>query len=172
MLGILIMLIAVVTPSFAQDLEAVAVVAPTSEASAVVGEIKFVATAQGVDVIGDVKGLTANSKHGFHVHEFGSCQEVGKAAGGHFNPHGVAHGFLPKDGHEKAHLGDMGNLIADANGQASVMVSLPGLTLNEDAQTGILNRAIIIHEKEDDFGQPLGNAGGRIGCGIIQLNQE
>jgi Cu-Zn family superoxide dismutase len=26
---------------------------------------------------------------------------------------------------------------------------------------------VILHEKEDDFGQPTGNAGGRIGCGVI-----
>jgi Cu-Zn family superoxide dismutase len=28
-------------------------------------------------------------------------------------------------------------------------------------------RAIILHEKMDDFSQPTGNAGGRIGCGTI-----
>mgnify|MGYP001565173176 CR=1 FL=1 len=24
-----------------------------------------------------------------------------------------------------------------------------------------------MHEKTDDFGQPTGNAGGRVGCGVI-----
>ena len=30
-------------------------------------------------------------------------------------------------------------------------------------------RAVIIHEKADDFSQPAGNAGGRIACGLIGL---
>ncbi|XWX15616.1 superoxide dismutase family protein [Nannocystis pusilla] len=31
----------------------------------------------------------------------------------------------------------------------------------------VLGRAIIVHEKPDDFGQPTGNAGARLACGII-----
>ena len=56
--------------------------------------------------------------HGFHIHEKGSCDPAEKdgkmgaaiAAGGHFNPDQVSHGFLPKDGHSHAHAGDMGNI--------------------------------------------------------------
>ncbi|MBI3323135.1 MAG: superoxide dismutase family protein, partial [Candidatus Omnitrophica bacterium] len=33
-------------------------------------------------------------------------------------------------------------------------------------------RSLILHEKVDDFGQPLGNAGGRIGCGVIRIVGE
>jgi Cu-Zn family superoxide dismutase len=31
-----------------------------------------------------------------------------------------------------------------------------------------VGRAIIVHAKKDDGGQPTGNAGGRIGCGVIK----
>ena len=31
-----------------------------------------------------------------------------------------------------------------------------------------LDRAVIIHGKRDDGGQPTGNAGPRIGCGVIK----
>jgi hypothetical protein len=31
---------------------------------------------------------------------------------------------------------------------------------------------VVLHEKADDFGQPTGNAGGRIGCGTIQLEDH
>jgi Cu-Zn family superoxide dismutase len=31
----------------------------------------------------------------------------------------------------------------------------------------ILGRAVIVHAKPDDGGQPVGNAGARIACGVI-----
>ncbi|NJL85906.1 MAG: superoxide dismutase family protein [Leptolyngbyaceae cyanobacterium SM1_1_3] len=31
------------------------------------------------------------------------------------------------------------------------------------------NRAVILHADADDFGQPTGHVGDRIGCGVIQL---
>jgi Cu-Zn family superoxide dismutase len=38
---------------------------------------------------------------------------------------------------------------------------------------GILGRAVIIHEKEDDYKtQPAGGAGGRIACGIVGVLSE
>jgi Cu-Zn family superoxide dismutase len=34
----------------------------------------------------------------------------------------------------------------------------------------VVGHAVIVHGDPDDFGQPLGNAGARIGCGIIELD--
>lgn len=117
---------------------------------------------EGVYIKVTVSNVPNPGKHGFHIHENGSCAEEGKAAGGHFNPMKVEHGFLPKDGHEHAHSGDMGNIEIDENGHGTLFLNLPGVKLED-----IAGKAIILHEKEDDFGQPTGNAGGRIGCGII-----
>lgn len=53
------------------------------------------------------------------------------------------------------------------NGHGTLEKILPGLTLKKE-KYGVMGRSVILHEKEDDFGQPTGNAGGRIGCGIIE----
>jgi len=68
-------------------------------------------------------------KHGFHIHENGDCGDGGKAAGGHYNPNGVSHGLLLRDGFQKAHAGDLGNVEIDANGRGKLEAVLPGLTL-------------------------------------------
>ncbi|NER32468.1 MAG: superoxide dismutase family protein, partial [Symploca sp. SIO1C4] len=98
----------------------------------------------------------------------GSCEDGGKAAGGHFNPDGVQHGLLIKDGFENAHAGDLGNITVSPEGTGTMNVTIPGLTLSE-GKYALGNLSVIVHEKPDDFGQPTGNAGGRIGCGIIKV---
>ncbi len=145
-------------------------VAPTSAASKVSGDIKLSDTDRGLAVSGQISGLTPGD-HGFHVHEFGVCDDEGKAAGSHFNPGGHPHGNVLKDGSMKAHAGDMGNLKAGADGVAKVDVVIPGLTL-AGTPPSVAGRALIVHEKADDFGQPTGNAGGRSGCGVVVITNN
>jgi len=141
------------------------VIKATAEGSMIEGKIMFFETEDGLYASGNVSGVDVKGKHGIHVHENGSCEDMGKAAGGHFNPHGAQHGFLPEDGLEMAHAGDMGNIEIDETGNGELKVELPQLSL--EGVHGIVGKAVILHEMEDDFGQPTGNAGGRIGCGII-----
>ena len=141
----------------------------TTEGSKVSGTVTFLQQGENVLVQAKFSNLPPG-KHGFHIHEKGSCEDQGKAAGGHFNPMGTPHGFLPQDGMEKAHSGDLGNTLADEKGDAAIMMLLPGVTL-QGGMHDVAGLAVIVHEKEDDFGQPTGNAGGRIGCGIISVNK-
>jgi len=107
--------------------------------------------------------------HGFHIHEFGSCADFGKAAGSHFDPDNTRrHGQLASHRQHGVHAGDMGNLIADASGKAVLDLTLPGVVLT-GGKRSVAGRAIIIHDKQDDFGQPVGNAGDRIACGPIVI---
>jgi Cu-Zn family superoxide dismutase len=110
-----------------------------------------------------MSGLTPGRKHGFHVHANGSCASADfLSAGGHFNPGGQAHGG-PTQPH---HAGDMPNLEADAQGQASQKFMLHGVSL-KGAQ-GIVGKAVIVHADPDDYAtQPTGNSGARIACGVI-----
>ena len=105
-------------------------------------------------------------KHGFHIHEFGSCRDMGKAAGGHFNPNNVPHGDLMTDGLFQAHTGDLGNFEVASDGTGALELTLPGLTVSNGSYS-VAGRAFVLHAKPDDFGQPTGNAGGRVACGTI-----
>jgi Cu-Zn family superoxide dismutase len=141
--------------------KAVAVLHPTKE-SKVEGTVTFTKTDKGVRVQADISGLTPG-KHGFHIHEFGDASSPdGMSAGGHFNPHKIDHGAPTA---EKRHVGDLGNIEADSSGHATVDMIDPALGFS--GSTSILGRGVVVHEKEDNFGQPVGNAGGRLAVGTI-----
>lgn len=143
------------------------VIQATAPDSAVSGTATFTDTPEGLQVSIQVSRVSPG-KHGLHIHEYGACGEMGKAAGGHYNPHGVKHGFLPTEGFTGAHAGDLGNLEVGPDGAGKLELTLPGLRLS-GGEHSVGGRSVILHEKEDDFGQPTGNAGGRIGCGIIAI---
>lgn len=138
-----------------------------SEPTAVFGNMSFEETDKGLKVIASVFGTTAG-KHGFHIHEKGSCAEKGNGAGGHFNPDNVKHGLLSQDGVGAAHAGDFGNIEIGPDGKGKFEGVFPELSLTEGSHYNVLGKAVILHANEDNFGQPTGNAGGRIACGIIE----
>ncbi|HTX89457.1 MAG TPA: superoxide dismutase family protein [Bacteroidales bacterium] len=129
------------------------------------GTVTFTRTDAGVRVVADIKGLDPG-KHGFHVHEFGDItSEDGSSAGGHYNPSGEPHaGPFDKMRHE----GDMGNLEADANGNAHLDYVDPMLML--DGPKSIIGRSVVVHQNADDLkSQPAGNSGPRIAYGVIGI---
>src|SRR5207247_6522143 len=85
------------------------------------------------------------------------------SAGGHYNPEGHQHG-LPESADR--HAGDLGNVEADKDGKAHYEITLNNVTIL-GAKNPILGRGVIVHAKVDDGGQPVGNAGARIACGVI-----
>ena len=148
--------------------DAVAVVHGTKGNEKVMGVVRFNDTGNGVKVTADIDGLAPDSEHGFHIHEFGDCSDMEKAmsTGGHYNPEHHDHG---KPGEAMSHVGDMGNIKADASGHAHVEVMLSAATIS--GKNAILGRGVIVHEKVDNFSQPVGAAGGRIACGVIGIAQ-
>jgi Cu-Zn family superoxide dismutase len=61
----------------------------------------------------------------------------------------------------------MGNLTVGADGKGTLTLTSSEWTIGSGADTDIIGHAVIVHEKMDDGGQPVGNAGARIGCGVI-----
>lgn len=143
--------------------EAIAVVQAT-QGNKTGGAIRFSQQGTKVRITGEVTGLNPNQKHAFHIHEFGDASAPDAAsAGGHYNPGGHQHGDIAA---AERHAGDLGNLQADATGKARVDLTVEGLTVC-GATSPVLGRSVIIHKNADDFTQPVGNAGPRIGIGII-----
>jgi Cu-Zn family superoxide dismutase len=135
--------------------------------SSVKGDLTLEEQGNGVLVTGTLQGLTSKGVHGFHIHEMGDCSDPeAKNAGGHFNPENHAHGAM----HDaKRHLGDLGNIDANENGQATVRIEVPKATLGR-GEFSVEGRALVIHAQKDDLkSQPAGNAGARIACGVIKL---
>ncbi|GKU93411.1 hypothetical protein SLEP1_g7004 [Rubroshorea leprosula] len=117
-----------------------------------------------------VTGLTPGS-HGFHLHEFGDTTNGCISTGAHFNPNKMKHG-APKD--EIRHAGDLGNIVANADGIAETTIVDNQIPLS--GPTAVIGRAFVVHELEDDLGKgglelslTTGNAGGRLACGVVGL---
>ena len=105
-------------------------------------------------------------KHAMHIHVKGDCSsDDGTSAGGHWNPDDKKHG---KWGSDEFHLGDIGNVKADKEGDGTLELTTDLWCIGcDDEDKDILNRAIIVHADEDDYEGDSGNAGARIGCGEI-----
>lgn len=164
-IGFLFVLSVTAAPVFA--VSGIAEVKGTAAGSSIAGTVTFDEAAGGLQVRAMLTGLPPG-QHAFHIHEFGSCADAGKAAGSHYNPMSAPHGHILKDGVGHAHAGDMGNLEVGKDGKASMQILIPGVTL-VSSSVSVAGRAVIVHEKVDDFSQPVGNAGGRIACAPIVL---
>lgn len=142
--------------------KAVAVLHPTANNHAQ-GRVLFVQNGEAVKVTVDMEGLTPG-QHAIHIHEFGDCTAPdAMSAGGHYNPEGHPHA-LPNDG--PRHAGDLGNLEADSSGKAHYEITVHNISI-AGTKNPIIGRAVIVHAKADDGSQPVGNAGGRVACGVI-----
>lgn len=145
-------------------LKAIAIISPASS-SDVHGIVRFENSDKGVHIVADLSGLVPGS-HGFHIHQWGDISSAnGTSAGPHFNPSKMSHGGPHDAAH---HAGDLGNIEADVSGNAHLDTISPTLQLSGD--TSIIGRSVVVHQHADDMtSQPAGNAGARIGVGVIGI---
>jgi Cu-Zn family superoxide dismutase len=142
-----------------------AVIEPTAGNTAK-GAILFSESSGRVNISGELSGL-APGLHGLHIHEQGDCSAPdASSAGGHFEPGDDPHGS-PLSGPEDHHVGDLGNVSANVLGAATIDSFDTEMTLDAGIAS-ITGRAVIVHAESDDFAdQPAGDAGTRVGCGVI-----
>jgi Cu-Zn family superoxide dismutase len=156
-------------PSY-QPQTAMCVLRGTEGNEAVRGEVRFTEQGDAVLIEAVVQGLTPG-QHGFHVHEFGdvSCVD-GTCTGGHFNPGGHPHGG-PNSA--RRHVGDLGNLVAGADGVARYRRVDSHVSLDMGSPNCVIGRAIIVHADPDDLtSQPTGAAGARVAAGVIGVGKR
>lgn len=154
------------SPFYKPITAAVAVIYPTKN-NKVRGIVNFEKIHSAVKITAKLKGLTPG-EHGFHIHQSGDCSCAdAECAGDHYNPTSLPHGS-PDD--KKRHIGDLGNITADQDGNATY--SRFDKQIKLDGPHSIIGRSVLVHAHKDDFvSQPSGNAGKRIGCGVIGIKK-
>ncbi len=140
----------------------------SASGSGLTGKATFTEAGGSVKMVLTVEKATPGP-HAVHLHQNGDCSKPdATSAGPHWNPTKNPHG---KRGEGQHHAGDMPNMEVGQDGKGRLE-----LTVNEwkiggtDTTANIVNRAIIVHAKADDYkSQPAGNAGDRIGCGVVTM---
>lgn len=120
------------------------------------GTVSFYQRPGGVLVVAKLSGLPRqNGFFGFHIHAGGTCAGVDFAdTGSHYNPTDLSH---------PNHAGDLPPLLG-YGGRAYLAVITDRFSIAD-----IIGRTVVIHRDADDFvSQPAGNAGVKIGCGVIE----
>ena len=123
----------------------------------------------------NLSGLKKNGLHGFHIHEAGDLSNHCDSACAHFNPFNKKHGGILS---KERHVGDLGNLESDSNGNANYQIKDKLIKLR-GMKTNIIGRCLVIHADSDDNGLGghddsliTGHAGKRIACAIIGYSQK
>ncbi len=125
------------------------------------GMVKFFKTpVGGIMIETQVMGLPnafqlySSRFYGFHIHEKGNCRNNFANTGNHYNPKNLPH---------PDHAGDLPPLMS-SQGFAYSIFYTERFTIDE-----VIGRSIVVHSNADDFTtQPSGNAGTKIGCGVIE----
>jgi len=113
-----------------------------------------------------IRGLPRpGQEHGLHIHEAGDLTESSCASAcAHFNPHQEIHGGRHS---ARRHVGDLGNIRADARGWCSVQFFDAHIGLR--GPHSIIGRSVVVHAKRDDLG--LGG-GAREACAVVGYARE
>jgi superoxide dismutase, Cu-Zn family len=127
------------------------------------GHAKLEEVTNGVRIQVSVKDAPPNAKLGVHVVKTADCEKIASgAAPEHFNPRNSAHG-LPSSSEQ--HLGDLGNVVTDERGNGELSILTSGGNLRARDPLSFLDRAIVVHDREDRGQAELGKPAA---CAVIK----
>ncbi|MDF1614379.1 superoxide dismutase family protein [Desulfurivibrio dismutans] len=137
-----------------------------------IGKAELTQSPHGTLIRLELRGLADSSGfHAIHIHAVGDCSDHDdgfQASGGHINPEGKKHGLMNSEGPDP---GDFPNIYADAKGDVNYELFTTLASLDGSVGARILGEdgaALVIHQNPDDHKtQPIGGAGSRIACGVI-----
>ncbi|TVP52383.1 MAG: superoxide dismutase family protein [Halomonadaceae bacterium] len=142
-----------------------------NNAGEAVGEAHIDQGPHGILVTLTIDGLEPGKK-AIHIHSKGTCddhEEGFQDSGGHLNPDDRKHGLMNPDGPD---AGDFTNFYVHDNGYAWAELFNKRASLDGSYGAKILDEdgaALVIHENPDDHvSQPIGGAGARVACAVIE----
>lgn len=149
------------------------------------GQVEFYETDGGTEIVVDAKNLEEGF-YGFHIHEIGECETDSQAPD---DPEETGD-FLSAGGHiageddadHPGHAGDLPMLLVNEDGTAQMSVVTNRLDVSE--LVGQDGAAVMIHAAADNYANvpdrylegeepdedtlSTGDAGDRLGCGVIE----
>jgi Cu-Zn family superoxide dismutase len=125
--------------------------------------VTFVAHDDGVAVHAVLTGVPQGA-HALHVHMVGDCSAADAASAGGPYP-------LSADAGQNVIWGGLGEVTPmSSDGSATIDVVVPDAQL--DGAHSIVGRSVVVHERGNDLSKPPdGNAGDRLGCGVIGVRE-
>ena len=127
-----------------------------------IGTITFEQRGSDINMVGTFSNLPPGP-HAFYIHEVGDCTAKGKKVGKHLDPTKAKHG--PPSSSVR-HAGDLGDVIADANGNATFSMTTDSVVLEDEGRAdNIIRKAVVIHAKKDDA---KGKVNSPLACGVIE----
>ena len=105
----------------------------------------------------------AIGQHSMHIHLTGNCSSANAASAGPvWNVPGAANGG-------RARTGDLPELVANANGQATLSATVSGLTVGDGGPTDVSGHSVVVQDRLNP--NPVAEFGvrnGWVACGVIQ----
>jgi superoxide dismutase, Cu-Zn family len=129
--------------------------------STVSGTISFAQRGDKVEVAAIVQNLDPG-RHSMYIHEVGNCSSSNAASAGRV---WALVGAPPG----RARVGNLPELVANSEGNASVVVQLRGIAIGDGTPLDIVGRSVVVHAGLDPDPRPeFGVRNGWLACGVIQ----
>ncbi len=129
--------------------------------STVTGTISFAQRGDKVQIAALVQNLDPG-RHSMYIHEVGNCSSSNAASAGKvWALVGAAPG--------RARVGNLPELVANSEGNASIVTTLRGIAIGDGTPLDIVGHSVVVHSGLDPDPRPeFGVRNGWLACGVIE----